>query len=289
MREGHLGLNDVELGGGIEHLPQLDGLCAETVGQQPQNSMNFFPLLLLERHDVIVDFHRAQRLEVQAGTAARAAMNDSGNGRAVLRLHDQHVAAVAIGHHLILQIPRRLFAAQVRLERGAQAGPLLAKLGAKPVQLGARRIVHLAGRVDLLPHVRDLIFERPAVLGDGFQGGKRSADAADVCARQRHRVEKFGECQQPQRLERAAFHGKRRDNRVQVVGCLQRKRRIGIEILDAFGGGRQQLAHVMGIGLRLQLREPRGAERCDRKAANERDDLIPFKGAEGDWVHATNG
>ena len=40
----------------------------------------------------------------------------------------------------------------------------------------------------------------------------------------------------------------------------------------------------MGIGLWLQLREPRGAERCDRKAANERDDLIPFKGAEGAWV-----
>ena len=44
---------------------------------------------------------------------------------AVLGLDDEHVAAVPLGDDLILQILRGFLAAQIRLERAAEARPLL--------------------------------------------------------------------------------------------------------------------------------------------------------------------
>ena len=64
-------------------------------------------------------------------------------------LHDQHVAAVALGDDLILQVLRGVLAAQVRLERAAQPRPLLAQPVADALQLRARVVDHLAGRVDV--------------------------------------------------------------------------------------------------------------------------------------------
>ena len=57
---------------------------------------------------------------------------------AVLGLDDEHVAAVALGDDLILQVFRGLLAAQVRLERAAQPRALLAQALANELQLGAR-------------------------------------------------------------------------------------------------------------------------------------------------------
>ena len=54
-------------------------------------------------------------------------MHDARNRGAVLGADDEHVAAVAIGDDLLLQVLRRVLAAQVRLERAAQPRPLLAQ------------------------------------------------------------------------------------------------------------------------------------------------------------------
>jgi hypothetical protein len=57
-----------------------------------------------ERDDLVVDLDGAERLEVEAGTAARTAVDDARNRRAMLGLDDEHVAAVAVADDLILQI-----------------------------------------------------------------------------------------------------------------------------------------------------------------------------------------
>ena len=76
-----------------------------------------------------------------------------GIAAAMLGLHDQHVAAVALGDDLLLQVLRRVLAAQVRLERAAQPRALLAQPIADALQLRARVVDDLAGRIDLVAHV----------------------------------------------------------------------------------------------------------------------------------------
>ncbi|HZT56773.1 MAG TPA: hypothetical protein VFA35_11130, partial [Burkholderiaceae bacterium] len=62
-------------------------------------------------------------------------MHDARDAAAVLGLHQQHVAAVALGHDLILQVFRGFLAAQVRLERAAQPCFLLSQAIADQPQL----------------------------------------------------------------------------------------------------------------------------------------------------------
>ena len=84
-----------------------------------------------------------------------------GNRRPVLGADDEHVAAVAIGDDLLLQVLRRVLAAQVRFERAAQPRALLAQPIAKALQLRAR-IVHAprpTGSI-LRRTSRDLALER---------------------------------------------------------------------------------------------------------------------------------
>ena len=108
---------------------------AERVGQRQQDAPDLLGLLLLERDDVVVDLDRAERLEKQARAARRAAVHDARNRGAVLGAHHQHVAAVALGDDLLLQVLRRVLAAQVRLERAAQPRALLAQPIADALQL----------------------------------------------------------------------------------------------------------------------------------------------------------
>ena len=279
MCEPHLRLNDVELCGRIDRVTQFDRLGTEAVGQLPEDAKDLFALLLLERDDLVVDLDRAERLEIQAGAAAGAAVDNSRNRGAMLCLDDEHVAAVAIADDLILQVFRRLFSAQVRLERGAQPRALFAKLRAQSRQLGARVVVHLARWVDLAADVGDLVLERSAVFGKRLEDGEVAAGPANRCAGQSERIEELGEGQQSKRLERAAFDRQRGQHRFEIVGRLQRECRVGVQVLDAFGRRRQELRDAVRIGLGLELREPRCAERRQREAADHLDDLIPLKGA----------
>ncbi|HZT56774.1 MAG TPA: hypothetical protein VFA35_11135 [Burkholderiaceae bacterium] len=62
-------LQHVELGRRADRQLQIVRAPTERVGQREQNAPDFLGLLLFERHDVVVDFHRAERLEKQAGAA----------------------------------------------------------------------------------------------------------------------------------------------------------------------------------------------------------------------------
>ena len=175
---------------------------AEAVGQLPEDTKDLFALLLLERDDLVVDLDRAERLEIEAGAAAGAAVDDSRNRGAMLCLDDEDVAAVAIADDLVLQVFRRLFSAQVRLERGSQPRPLFAKLRAQPRELGARVVVHFARWVDLAADVGDLVLERSAAFGKRLENGEVAAGPANGRAGEAKRIEKLGEGQQSKRLER---------------------------------------------------------------------------------------
>ena len=147
-------LDDVELARRLDRPLHVVAAAAERVGQRQQDAQDLFMLLFFERDDVVVDFDRAERLEKQAGAARRRAVDDAGNGAAMLGLDDEHVAAVPLGDDLVLQILRRVLAAQVRLERAPQPGPLLAEPIADDLQFGARVIDHVARRIDLVPRLR---------------------------------------------------------------------------------------------------------------------------------------
>ena len=125
-----------------------------------QDAKDFFALLLFERHDLVVDLDGAERLQVEAGAAAGAAMDDAGNRRAVLGFDDQHVAAVAVADDLVLQIRRGFFSPQIRFERRAQPRPLLAQLRRAAAPAPGWLVVDLSGRIDLPPHFGDLRLER---------------------------------------------------------------------------------------------------------------------------------
>ena len=140
-----------------------------------------------------------------------------GMADAVLGAHDEHVAAVAVGDDLVLQVLRRVLAAQVRLERAPQARPLLAQAVAHRLQLGAGVVDHLAGRLDLVPRLGDLAAERRPAFGQGL----RAAETACAVRRMARaggldRLEELGQAEQPQRLERAALDGQGAEDGRQV-------------------------------------------------------------------------
>ena len=133
-----------------------------------------------------------------------------GIAAAVFGAHDQHVAAVAIGDDLLLQVLRGVLAAQVRLERAAQARALLAQPVADAPQLRARIVDDVAAGIDLAAHVGDLALERGRGLDDRARARGKAARARRTAADGGFdRSEEVGEPEQLQRLERAAFDRER--------------------------------------------------------------------------------
>ena len=203
----------------------------------------------------------------------------------MLGLDDEHIPAVAIADDLILQVtdvplPRRYVRAS------SAAALALAQLRAQARQSGWR-YRFTRRRIDLASSLADLVLERSAILCERLQCGKGATDAADGGARERERIEKLRECQQPQRVERAPLDRKRRQHRVEIRGRIQRERGVGLEVLDAFGRRGEQLRGAMRIGLRRELGQARRAERRQRKAAHDVNDLIPLEGAKNScciWI-----
>ena len=139
-------------------------------------------------------------------------MDDARDAAAVLGLHDQHVAAVALRDDLVLQILRRLFSTQVRFERRSQPRSLLAQTIPQQLQLRTRIVLHLAGRFDLVADLRGFAFERRGGGRRGFENRERAGRVANCGARLVNRIEKRRERQQMQRFERARLDGERADD-----------------------------------------------------------------------------
>src|SRR4029077_15019138 len=128
-------------------------------------------------------------------------VHDAGNRAAVLRLDDEHIAAVPLGDDLLLEILRGLLPAQIRLERAAQARPLFAETLAYQPQFGARAVEHVARRFDLLADLAGFALERRSVGGDALERRKRPRRAANPAAGVVHRIEKIGQRDKTQRFE----------------------------------------------------------------------------------------
>ena len=209
LGEARARLQDVELGRRLDRPLHVAARAAERVGQREQDAPDLLGLLLLERDDVVVDLDRAERLEKQARAARRRAVHDAGNAAAMLGLDDEHVAAVPLGDDLILQVLRRVLAAQVRLERAAQPRPLLAQpLANQPAAPGSRdRRPRPTGRSSRAT-CADLALERRGAAAGRLEQRKRSRRAADAGARLVDRIEKRREREQPQRFERPPFDGR---------------------------------------------------------------------------------
>src|ERR1043166_5490401 len=162
-------LKHVELGCDVNRPRQIRGARSKRVRQREQDATNFFGFLFFERDDVVVDFDRAERLEIEAGAACRRAVHDAGNRRAMLGLHDDHVPAVAFGDDLVLQILRGFFSAQIRLERAAEARSLLSQLLPNRLELRARAVDDFSRLVDLLADLSRFVLERRGGTAGRFE------------------------------------------------------------------------------------------------------------------------
>ena len=177
---------------------------------------------------------------------------------AVFRAHHQHVAAVAIGHDLLLQILRRVLAAQVRFERSAQPRPLLAQPIANAPQLRARIVHHLAGRDRSCGgRRRSRARTTPAPSAIAPQDRKRRArapDAARTVARpmresRRARAAAAASSARPSTAERR--RGSLRDPPAPQRDLLSGEKAHGLGRRRQRGGDRARLVE------RLQPRQPR--------------------------------
>jgi len=126
QREACTGLYDVQLGGNLDRAAKIVRPGAKLIGQREQNPPNFLRFLLFERDDVVIDLNGLERFYEQTGAARRSAVDDAGNRGAMLGANHQHVAAVAVGDHLFLQV-FRVPSAQKPVERRPQALLLFAQ------------------------------------------------------------------------------------------------------------------------------------------------------------------
>ena len=149
------------------------------VGQRQQYAPDLLALLLLERDDVVVDLDGGDRFDEEAGAARGAAVDDAGNGAAMLGAHDEHVAAVAIGDDLLLEVFGGVAAAHEPLQRGPQLRALAPKPLADAGQRRARIVRDVARRIDLLPDVRNLSLERGNPFHQLTEDGKHCRRGAD--------------------------------------------------------------------------------------------------------------
>src|SRR5207344_791438 len=95
-------LQHVELGRSANRSLEILPPAAEAVCQREKDATHLFRFLLLERHDVVVDFDGAERLEKKTGAAARAPVHDPGNRGPVLGSDDQDIPPVSIRDDLLL-------------------------------------------------------------------------------------------------------------------------------------------------------------------------------------------
>jgi hypothetical protein len=289
-REARAGLHDIELRGGPEHPLQIERPGAERVGEREEDPPDFLGLLLGQGHDVVVDLDGAERLEEEARPARGAAVDDARDRAAVLGAHEQHVAAVAVGDDLVLQVLGGVAAAEVRLEGAAQPAPLLAQAVAHRPQLGAGVVEDLAGRVDRPAHLGDLALEGGEAGHDLLQQGKlRRRRAPDPVRALVHRLEERGEPRQAQRLERPPLDGEHRERVLEVGWRAQRKARILRKEPDRLGGRGEQGLDGTDLDRRLEHGQARLPEGRLGEASNDLGDTIELEGPQGAGMHATAG
>ncbi len=247
--------------------------------------MDLLRLLLLQRDDVVVDVDGAERFEVETGAAGRRSMDEPGDRPAMLRAHDDDEAAIALGDDLVLQVLRRVPAAQVRLQRAAQPLPLPAQLVAQVRQRRTRIVHHLAVLTDGLAHAGVLVGEPRGASGDGSQGRQSRGGAFDERRRAIHRFEEVRERQQAKRFERRACDDEPVDRPLDGLVASERQRLVVLEQQDGLAREVEGLRHADRLGGRRQAFEASGTEWRDGVRTHHGRDLVELECAECGGLH----
>ncbi len=284
-REARFGLDDVQLHGRLDRARQLRRPAAEGVGEPEEDAADLVAFLLLERDDLVVDLDRAQGLEVQARAARRGAVHDAGDGGAVLGADHQDVAPVAVGDDLVLQVLRRLPAAQERLQRAAQARPLLAQPVPDDPQLRARVVGHLARLVDLPADVGDLALERRGGVDERRELGQVAAGPADRGPGRVDRRQEAAELDERRRLEQASLDGEGGQDAVEARRRREREVAVLAQIGHALAGRCERRGDRPGVGQRTERAQPFSGQRRRGQAAHRLHDTVEFEGPQGARVH----
>ena len=137
LRQPGLGLQHVELGRHLLGSGHIVVPHPEGVGQRQQDAQHLLGFLRFELHDFVVDLDGRQRLQIQRLAAGRTAVDQAGQRRAMLGLHQEDEAAIALGDDLVLQISGGLFASQVSVQGLPQLRALAPQAVANRSERGA--------------------------------------------------------------------------------------------------------------------------------------------------------
>ena len=289
LRQARLGLQDVEfgrhlLGPGQNVLPQ-----PERVGQRQQDALHFFGFLDLELDDLVVDLDGRQRFQIQRLAAGRTAMDQSGQRRPVLGLHQQHEPPVALGDDLVLQVLRGVLAAQIRVERLTELRALASKPVANRSQRRTGVIDHVARGRDGVPHRSDFVLERRRATHKPLQTRQLARRPAHGRRAGFHRLEVVRQGQQAQRFKRATLDAEQTQERLEILGRPQREHRVGRQVTDGLRRGGQRFAHSGRIGGRRERLEAGGSCRRERETAHGGDNTVEFEGPQAACGHFGTG
>ena len=273
---------------GRDPLARVDVFAApaEAVRQLEKNPMDLFGLLRFEFDQLVVDLHRRHRLEVQRGPAGGAAVHQARKVHTVLGLHQQHEAPVALGDDLVLEVFRRLLAAQVRLERAPQSRPLFPQPIAQRREERAGVILHVAGRRDAPADVGDLVFEGRRSADQAEQTRKLAAGTPDRGDRRVDRLEVVGEREKARGLERAAVNVEECEQLLQVLRGAQGEDRVVLQVSDGLGGRLERAAHDGGVRHGGKRVKANGARRREGEAPHGGDNPVELEGLQGAGIHA---
>ena len=205
---------------------------------------------------------------------------------AVLAADDEHVAAVAVGNDLLLEVLRRVPAAKVGFERSAQPRPLLAQTIAQARELRAGIVDDLKAGPILRRMSPISCWNEAAVSAIAASSGNpvRTLRTAPHVASTEAR--NAGKVDERRRFEDASLDRKRHQQRVEVLRRLQSDLPVAQEA-GRLGRCREGSRHRTRVNQRLQLRQTRRARRRLCEAAHRFDDPVVFERPQGTGVHET--
>ena len=123
------------------------------------------------------------------------------------------------------------------------------------------------------------------MAGDGFEAGKRTGSAADGGPRLVDRIEKRGQREQPQRLERPPFDRQRVERLRQLGRRPQRERSVHRQETRRLGRMSEQIGDRRRLDRGLQSVETLAAHRRQGEGGNCLNNPVEFEGPEGAWLH----
>ena len=132
-----------------------------------------------------------------------------------------------------------------------------------------------------MAHRADLVLEAGHPRHDAVEDRKHARRLPHGVSGELHRIEEIGHAPQGQRIEDLPGHAEPVQRLVQSAPGAQREERVALQVRRRLAGRVERRGHDFGIGIWLQRRQRRCAERRQRQPADDLDDAIEFKGAEG--------